>query len=118
MDSQLTKGVVIQMSVVDIKKPVTSHIKKQMQIKMIFICFTKIDEDKSWTNDHSCKSAEKQEFLFFFKFIYFFLSALGLHCCAQAFSSCGVQAAHCSGFPRCRAWAQENAVFDSCGAQA
>ena len=65
MDRQLTKGVVMQMSVVDIKKPVTSHIIKQMQIKMIFICFTKIDKDKRWTNDHSCKSAEKQEFLFF-----------------------------------------------------
>ena len=64
MDSQLTKDVVMQMSVVDIKKPLTSHIIKQMQIKMIFICFTKIDKDKSWTKDHSCKSAEKQEFLF------------------------------------------------------
>ena len=28
-------------------------------------------------------------FFFFFKFIYLFLAALGLHCCAQAFSSCG-----------------------------
>ena len=28
--------------------------------------------------------------VFFFKlFIYLFLAALGLHCCAQAFSSCG-----------------------------
>ena len=25
----------------------------------------------------------------FLKFIYLFLAALGLHCCAQAFSSCG-----------------------------
>ena len=32
-------------------------------------------------------------FFFFFKylFIYFFLAALGLRCCAQAFSSCGEQ---------------------------
>ena len=32
-------------------------------------------------------------YYFFFKFIYFiyylFLAALGLHCCARAFSSCG-----------------------------
>ena len=28
-------------------------------------------------------------FLFFFNFIYLFLAALGLHCCTQAFSSCG-----------------------------
>ena len=33
MDSQLTKGVVMQTSVVDIKKPLTSHIIKQMQMK-------------------------------------------------------------------------------------
>ena len=26
---------------------------------------------------------------FSFKFIYLFMAALGLHCCAQAFSSCG-----------------------------
>ena len=104
MDSQLTKGVVMQMSVVDIKKRLTSHIIKQMQIKMVFICFTKIDKDKSWTKDHSCKSAEKQEFLFF-KCVYFSLSALGLHCCARAFSSCDVQASHCSGFSCWRAWA-------------
>ena len=28
---------------------------------------------------------------FFFKLIYLFLAALGLHCCARAFSSCGEQ---------------------------
>ena len=28
---------------------------------------------------------------FFYKFIYLFLAALGLHCCMQAFSSCGEQ---------------------------
>ena len=27
--------------------------------------------------------------LCFLKFIYLFLAALGLHCCVQAFSSCG-----------------------------
>ena len=28
-------------------------------------------------------------FFFFNKFIYLFLAALGLHCCVQAFASCG-----------------------------
>ena len=28
-------------------------------------------------------------FFFLNKFIYLFLAALGVHCCAQAFSSCG-----------------------------
>ena len=28
---------------------------------------------------------------FFFKLIYLFMAALGLHCCTQAFSSCGEQ---------------------------
>ena len=49
-----------------------------------------------------------------FKLIYLFLVALGLHCCVQAFSSCGeqrllsscdAQASHCSGKSCCRAWA-------------
>ena len=30
-------------------------------------------------------------FVFFYKFIYLFLAALGLHCCVQVFSSCGEQ---------------------------
>ena len=54
---------------------------------------------------------------FFFNFIYFilFLAALGLHCCAWAFSSCGEQgllfvAVHrlliaVGGFSCCGAWA-------------
>ena len=29
--------------------------------------------------------------LFIYLFIYLFLAALGLHCCARAFSSCGEQ---------------------------
>ena len=29
--------------------------------------------------------------LYFYLFIYLFLAALGLHCCAQAFSSCSEQ---------------------------
>ena len=32
------------------------------------------------------------------------LNVLGLHCYAWAFSRCGVQASHCSGFYFCRAW--------------
>ena len=53
---------------------------------------------------------------FFLIFIYLFiylLAALGLRCCAQAFSSCGergllhcgAQASHCGGPSCCRAWA-------------
>ena len=37
---------------------------------------------------------ESRYFILFYKFIYFiylFLAALGLRCCAQAFSSCGEQ---------------------------
>ena len=69
-------------------------------------------------------------FLFFNKFIYFiylFLAALGLCCCAQAFSSCGEQGllfvavcglltvvaslvvehgSRCAGFSSCGTWAQ------------
>ena len=37
--------------------------------------------------------------LFFLKkiFLNLFMAVLGLPCCAQAFSSCGGQASHCSG---------------------
>ena len=48
---------------------------------------------------------------FFFKLIYLFLAALGLRCCAQAFSSCSkwglfltaVRGLHCGGLSCCRA---------------
>ena len=36
------------------------------------------------------------------KFIYLFLSALGLLCCTQAFSSCGARASHRGDFSCCR----------------
>ena len=58
---------------------------------------------------------------------FFFLAALGLHCCAWAFSSCGEQgllsscslrASHCGSFSCCRAPALEPANFSSCGSQA
>ena len=39
----------------------------------------------------------------FLKYFILFLAALGLHCCTQAFSSCGVRASHCSGFSCCGA---------------
>ena len=65
-------------------------------------------------------------FPFFLKkvFIYLSLAVLGLHCCAQAFSSCWewglfcsctVQASHCRSFSCCRVWALAWAGFRSCG---
>ena len=53
-------------------------------------------------------------FFFFLIFISVFLTAMDLHCCAWAFSSCGkwelssscsVQASHCGDFSSRRAWA-------------
>ena len=35
--------------------------------------------------------ADRQGFCLFFFLIFFFLAALGLRCCVQAFSSCGEQ---------------------------
>ena len=58
--------------------------------------------------------------LFFFfinLFIYLFLAALGLRCCAWAFYSCGVRASHCSG-PSCcgaRALGARASVVVACG---
>ena len=52
--------------------------------------------------------------LFLNIFIYLFLAALGVCCCAWAFLDlwpagatlrCGARASHCSGFSCCRAWA-------------
>ena len=66
--------------------------------------------------------------VFFFKlFIYLFLAALGLHCCAQAFSSCGErgatlrcneQASHCGGFSCWRSMGSRHVGFSSCGIRA
>ena len=65
--------------------------------------------------------------------MYLFLAALGLCCCARAFSSCverellrcGARASHCSGFSHCRgravgAWASvvaahEHSCSGACG---
>ena len=49
---------------------------------------------------------------YLFIYIYLFVAALGLRCCAWAFSSCdggatlrcGAQASHCGGFSCCGAW--------------
>ena len=41
----------------------------------------------------------------FHLFIYLNLTALGLHCCAWAFSSCTQWASHCGGSSCCGAWA-------------
>ena len=73
-------------------------------------------------------------FLYIYKLIYLFLAALGLHCCAQAFSSCGeagatlrygAWASHCSGFSCCKAQALGTRAsvvvaheFSSCGSRA
>ena len=46
--------------------------------------------------------------------ILFLLAVLGLHWCSWAFSSCGVQASHCSGFSCCRIRALGCAGFRSC----
>ena len=60
---------------------------------------------------------------FFNIFIYLLLAALGLHCCVQAFSTCGewglpasygARASHCSGFP-CEPQALGHVGFSSCG---
>ena len=56
-----------------------------------------------------------------------FWAALGLGCCARAFSSNGewglpsrrgAQASYCSGFSHCRAQAPELMGFSTCGSRA
>ena len=42
---------------------------------------------------------------------------MGLHCCMQAFSSCGTRDSHCDGFSCCGAWAL-GCGLSSCGAWA
>ena len=49
----------------------------------------------------------------FFNLFYLFLAALGLRCCAQAFSSCGER-----GLLRCGAWASHCGGLSCCRAQA
>ena len=53
--------------------------------------------------------------ILFLEFTYLFLATPGLHCCTQAFSSCGQQgllsscrewASHCGGVSRCGTWTQ------------
>ena len=61
-----------------------------------------------------CSSDLKSNSFFINLFIYLFLAALGLCCCARAFSSwrregatlhCGARASYCGGFFCCRAQA-------------
>ena len=58
------------------------------------------------------------------KYLIVFLAALGLCCCAQAFSragatvNCGAQVSHRSGFSCCGAPALERMGFSSCSARA
>ena len=64
---------------------------------------------------------------FFFKFIYLFLAALGLHCCSWAFPSyskwgllsiCSTWTFHCSGFSCYGARALGHPGYSSCSTQA
>ena len=64
---------------------------------------------------------------FFFNFMYLFIAALGLCCCARAFSSCssggyalccGTHNSHCHSFSCCGAWAPRCMGFTSCSSWA
>ena len=55
--------------------------------------------------------------------VFVILAVLSLHCCEQAFSSCGeqwllsgcgVRASRCRGFSCCGAWTLRHAGFSSC----
>ena len=50
--------------------------------------------------------------------IYVLLTVMGLWCCVQIFSSCGVHASHFSGFSYCGAWSLWFMGFSSWGARA
>ena len=69
-------------------------------------------ESRWWLHHRSISFLEMS---FLKKFIYLFLTALGLHCCVWAFSSCGeqgplsrcgVRASYCGGFSGGGAWTQ------------
>ena len=93
-----------------------------------FICWN------IWNKDIFSKRSLLYLFIFykFIHFIYLFLAALGLCCCAQAFSSCGewgllslAWASHCHGLSHCGARApgvQASVVvargLSSCGSRA
>ena len=55
-----------------------------------------------------------RDLFFFFNLFYLFLAALGLCCCAQAFSSCGERGATLG----CGAWASHYGGFSCCRARA
>ena len=64
-------------------------------------------------------------FINLFIYLFLFLAALGLRCCARAFSSCGEQGllllrstgSRHAGFSSCGTWALERRL-SSCGARA
>jgi len=62
---------------------------------------------------HNISHREGILFFFFLK-IYLVLAALGLRCCARAFSCCGTQFSHCCGFSCCWARVLEHR-HSSCG---
>ena len=66
----------------------------------------------------------KKKKMYIYTYIFIYFAALGLHCCTQAFSSCGEwglfsscgkRASHCSGFSCCRARVLGCAGVRSCG---
>ena len=83
------------------------------------IAFSIFYQPKHITGLAQIQGVNKETHYFKFYF-YLFFTVLGLHCCTQAFcscgkwgllSSCGVQASHCSGFSCCKvqalgSWAQ------------
>ena len=81
-----------------------------------FVCHTQIFNNKKlsncfpkWLYYFLFSSAVCERFRCFtsllslgiFSLFFFFLVALGLRCCVQAFSSCGAKASHCRGFSCC-----------------
>ena len=63
--------------------------------------FTQKSSNECITTDLGTETGAWPLFCFFF----FFLAALGLFCCTQAFSSCDAYTSHCSGFSCCGVWA-------------
>ena len=88
----------------------TFPYKTSTLISRASIChYTKLLHDY-WLYSPCCA-----RFLFFFNIVLFW-AALGLWCCARAFSSCAVQASHGSGFPcGARALGAQASVVATCG---
>ena len=105
-------------------------LEKQL-FKIIYVISPNVTLGYTELTGFSLFSFRSLYFFFFFflmkkLFIYVFLAALGLRCCARAFSSCGeqgllfscgVRASHCGVLSCCRAQALEHRL-SSCGAWA